>query len=55
MILDRQLDAVIDQNGQCLIVHGEQAYDSTFQLVLETVKHLESSVEALYQKSIAIA
>lgn len=51
MILDKQLNAIIDQNLQCLILIEEPIHDQTFKFALETVKHLESAVEALYQKA----
>jgi 26S proteasome regulatory subunit N6 len=55
MILDKQLNAIIDQHEQCLFINEEPAHDGTFTLALETVKHLDSAVDALYQKATRLA
>jgi 26S proteasome regulatory subunit N6 len=54
MILDKQLSAIIDQHEQCLVLLETPVHDKTFQIALETVKHLDSAVEALYKKATQI-
>lgn len=54
MILDGQLSAIIDQHAQCLIMVEKPIYDQSFSLALETIKHLDGSLDALYQKATKI-
>ena len=51
MILDGQLKAIINQHEQCLVLREEPVCDGTFALAIETVRHLDSVVDALYQKA----
>ena len=55
MILDKQLNAIIDQHDQCLLISEEPVHDRTFALALETIKHLDSAVDALYQKATTLS
>lgn len=55
MILDKELNAIIDQHDQCLVIIENPLHDKTFKMALETVKHLDSAVEALYQKATKLA
>ena len=54
MILDKQLPAIIDQSSACLLMIEERPNDGIFLAAADTVRHLNSAVDALYAKARSI-
>lgn len=51
MILDRVFHGVLDHSAGCLIVFEEQGPDKTYDAALDTVKHMSTVVDLLYEKA----
>lgn len=51
MILDKVFYGVIDQGAGCLIVFDKPKEDKTYDAALETIKHLSTVVDLLYEKA----
>ncbi|PRT52815.1 putative 26S proteasome regulatory subunit rpn6 [Wickerhamiella sorbophila] len=51
MILDKVFYGVLDQGNGWLYVYPEPSPDKTYELGLETVKHMSSVVDMLYEKA----
>ena len=50
MILDKVISGVLDQGSGCLIVFEEPETDKTYEAALETIKHMSTVVDLLYEK-----
>ncbi|KAI9199703.1 PCI domain-containing protein [Polychytrium aggregatum] len=51
MILDKVFHGILDQGAGCLIVFDEPISDKTYELALDTLKHMSQAVESLYEKA----
>lgn len=54
MILDKVFYGVLDQGSGWLFVYDEPKSDTTYNLSLETIKHMSSVVDLLYEKAAAL-
>lgn len=54
MILDKVFNGVLDQGNGWLYVYDEPTTDVTYDRALETIKHMSTVVELLYEKAAAI-
>lgn len=54
MILDQVFHGVLDQGNGWLFVYEEPKGDATYDSALDTVKHMSSVVDLLYQKASAL-
>lgn len=52
MVLDKVIYGVIDQGTGCLIIYEEPEEDKTYTAALETIKHMSTVVDLLYEKAI---
>jgi 26S proteasome regulatory subunit N6 len=51
MILDKVLNAIIDQNSGCLVVREEPKVDRSFELVQDCFKNIGGAIDSLHVKS----
>uniref|UniRef100_A0A060SWK1 ARAD1A02024p n=1 Tax=Blastobotrys adeninivorans TaxID=409370 RepID=A0A060SWK1_BLAAD len=54
MILDKVFYGVIDQGSGWLFVYDEPTSDKTYELALDTIKHMSTAVDLLYEKAAAL-
>jgi 26S proteasome regulatory subunit N6 len=54
MILDKVFYGVLDQGNGWLFVYEEPTKDETYELALDTVKHMSAVVDLLYDKAAAL-
>lgn len=54
MILDRVFYGVLDQGNGWLFVYDEPSTDKTYDLALDTIKHMSTVVDILYEKAAAL-
>ncbi|SNX84402.1 probable 26S proteasome non-atpase regulatory subunit Rpn6 [Melanopsichium pennsylvanicum] len=51
MILDKVFHGILDQGAGCLVVYEQEQEDKTYQVTLDTLKHVGNVVESLYKKA----
>lgn len=54
MILDKVFYGVLDQGNGWLFIYDEPTTDKTYDLALDTVKHMSAVVDTLYEKAAAL-
>jgi 26S proteasome regulatory subunit N6 len=54
MILDKVFYGVLDQGNGWLFIYDEPSTDKTYDLALDTVKHMSAVVDTLYEKAAAL-
>ena len=52
MVLDKVIYGVIDQGTGTLVIYDEPEEDKTYNAALETIKHMSTVVDLLYEKAI---
>ncbi|SPO25429.1 probable 26S proteasome non-atpase regulatory subunit Rpn6 [Ustilago trichophora] len=55
MILDKVLHGILDQGAGCLVVYDQPVEDKTYQVTLDTLKHVGNVVDSLYKKANKLA
>ncbi|SAM62586.1 related to 26S proteasome non-atpase regulatory subunit Rpn6 [Ustilago bromivora] len=51
LILDRRLHGILSQDEGCLVVYDQPVEDKSYQLTLDTLKHVGTVVDSLYKKA----
>jgi len=51
MILDKKLHGILDQGNNCLIVFDEPPPDESYPAALETIAHISTVVDSLYNRA----
>ncbi|CBQ73068.1 probable 26S proteasome non-atpase regulatory subunit Rpn6 [Sporisorium reilianum SRZ2] len=51
MILDKVFHGILDQGAGCLVVYDQPVEDKTYQVTLDTLKHVGNVVDSLYKKA----
>ncbi|EST05508.1 Proteasome component (PCI) domain protein [Kalmanozyma brasiliensis GHG001] len=51
MILDKVFHGILDQGAGCLVVYEQPQEDKTYQVTLDTLKHVGNVVDSLYKKA----
>lgn len=51
MILDKVFHGILDQGAGCLVVFEQPVEDKTYQVTLDTLKHVGNVVDSLYKKA----
>lgn len=51
MILDKVFHGILDQGAGCLVVYEQPVEDKTYQVTLDTLKHVGNVVDSLYKKA----
>lgn len=55
MILDKVFHGILDQGAGCLVVYDQPVEDKTYQVTLDTLKHVGNVIDSLYKKEIGRA
>lgn len=55
MILDKVFHGILDQGAGCLVVYERETEDLTYQVTLDTLKHVGNVVDSLYKKANKLA
>ena len=51
LILDRRLHGILSQGEGCLVVYDQSVEEKSYQLTLDTLKHVGTVVDSLYKKA----
>lgn len=51
MILDKVFHGILDQGAGCLVVYDQPVEDKTYQVTLDTLKHVGNVIDSLYKKA----
>jgi len=54
LVLDKKLNGTLDQSAGCLIVFPESDIGKSYDRSLETISHMDSVVDALFEKAAAL-
>ncbi|SPO25788.1 probable 26S proteasome non-atpase regulatory subunit Rpn6 [Ustilago trichophora] len=55
MILDKVFHGILDQGAGCLVVYDQPVEDKTYQVTLDTLKHVGNVIDSLYKKANKLA
>ncbi|PWZ02218.1 putative 26S proteasome non-atpase regulatory subunit Rpn6 [Testicularia cyperi] len=51
MILDKVFNGILDQGAGCLVVYDQPVEDKTYEVTLDTLKHVGNVIDSLYKKA----